>query len=92
MDGPRLAMKIRQEIEASRMPEKEHQTYICCVSAYEEANYENNALQAGMNQFATKPLSDANLLLILQRLPRSQEYWRNDCSIITYFKNLFMNL
>ena len=39
--------------------------YICCLSAYADASYVENAIMAGMHNFMTKPANafDVNILL-----------------------------
>ena len=42
--------------------------YICCLSAYVEDSYVENALSAGMHNFMTKPASPFNVKILLSSL------------------------
>mmetsp|Transcript_21461 Transcript_21461/g.26391 ORF Transcript_21461/g.26391 Transcript_21461/m.26391 type:complete len:102 (+) Transcript_21461:2012-2317(+) len=68
MDGPELATAIRALLSASGLPESEKAPYLCCVTAYASPSFEKKALDAGMDRYLTKPISDAQLRLILKKL------------------------
>ena len=59
MDGPATAMELRRVIAESGI---EEQPYICCCSAYTEDNFIEEAFEAGMDKYFTKPVN-ADLLL-----------------------------
>lgn len=42
--------------------------YICCLSAYEEQNFVDKAMNAGMHNFMTKPAQHSDLRLLLAAL------------------------
>ena len=42
--------------------------YICCLSAYDDANYIENAISAGMHNFMTKPAQSHDLKMLLSAL------------------------
>ena len=68
MDGPSLALALRSLLQESAIPQNEKKPYLCCVTAYASPGFENQALEAGMDRFLTKPLSDQTIRDILQRL------------------------
>ena len=68
MDGPALALAIRSLLQESVIPRSEKTPYLCCVTAYASPSFEQRALEAGMDRFLTKPLSDLTILDILQQL------------------------
>ena len=51
-DGPQTAMEIRDLCEANGLPVP----FICCATAYSEASFKRNAIEAGMNDFISKPI------------------------------------
>mmetsp|Transcript_47691 Transcript_47691/g.63016 ORF Transcript_47691/g.63016 Transcript_47691/m.63016 type:complete len:109 (+) Transcript_47691:473-799(+) len=59
MDGPTTALEIRRMLRDSKLTTPQKELYICCVSAYADKSFITVALQAGMNKFITKPISDA---------------------------------
>lgn len=62
-DGPDVAVAIRALIDEAGLP----QPYICCCSAYTSESYKRKALEAGMDNFVTKPLDNATVLAIVAR-------------------------
>lgn len=62
MNGPQIARKI---IELFKH-ETAERPYICCCSAYTEKSYSESAIEAGMDDFMTKPLTGDGLVHLLQ--------------------------
>ena len=65
MDGPTVATHISELLERNNMLLEK--PYICCCSAYQEANFKQVAIDAGMNEFVNKPVSSKHLKEILQK-------------------------
>lgn len=68
MDGPTTAREILKLYQAEideygRAPPKPH---IVCLTAFTEKIFENNARDAGMNGFVSKPITNAKLKQILK--------------------------
>ena len=59
MDGPTTALELRRVIAASGI---DQQPYICCCSAYTEDNFIEEAFEAGMDNYFTKPVNANDLL------------------------------
>ena len=80
MDGPTTAKAIRADIKEfyklrqndSIEQEKDlnllSSPYICCLTAYRQEVYKNQALSNGMNDFKTKPLCAIDLQELLLKL------------------------
>ena len=51
-DGPQTSIAIRELCKGAGFD----RPYICCVTAYSEAQYKRRALEAGMDKFMVKPL------------------------------------
>ena len=47
--------------------------FLCCCTAYAEATFKRQALQAGMDQFLTKPIKLSELNEILKNLTKGEE-------------------
>ena len=56
LDGPQVAQRIRQFYYDNPLLTKDQVPYICCCTAYREANFKKKAMQAGMDKFLTKPI------------------------------------
>ena len=60
MDGPDVCQLIRTLVPP------ENQPLICCCSAYGGPNFVQKAMNAGMNKFLCKPVSNAQLIEIIE--------------------------
>ena len=56
LDGPEVAQEIRKIVEETEGSVK--QPYICCCSAYTESSFQVKAINAGMDNFIVKPITD----------------------------------
>ena len=56
LDGPQVAQRIRQFYYDNPLLTEDQVPYICCCTAYREANFKKKAMQAGMDKFLTKPI------------------------------------
>ena len=63
MDGPTTARHLRKLIATNEI---EEQPYICCCSAYTGDNFIEEAYEAGMDKFLTKPVNADELLDIVK--------------------------
>ena len=52
IDGPSTASEIRSFCEEKGVTKP----YICCVTAYSENHFKQNALASGMDDFFVKPI------------------------------------
>ena len=57
LDGPDISKYIRWHVDQAKMS----QPYICGCSAYDEPTYSMKALEAGMNEFISKPIKAETL-------------------------------
>lgn len=64
MDGPEVSRRIREMTDARNL----RQPVIICCSAYDDAAYQDKAIQAGMNSYFVKPVSDADISRIIAHL------------------------
>ena len=68
MDGPTTAQKIRElyvkEKETTNF--EPNQPHIVCLTAFTEKIFETKARESGMNEFVSKPITNANLKQILR--------------------------
>jgi len=60
-DGPSATKRIRsfikeRIIEMGKRPRKREKPFICCLSAYIQENFKQEARKAGMNDYISKPL------------------------------------
>ena len=55
IDGPQIARMII-ELAANKGIEK---PFICCFTAYSEANFKTKALESGMDIFLVKPMTQS---------------------------------
>lgn len=69
MDGPMTATELRRILAASpKLSETgEHPTIYCCT-AYTEATYKQIAIESGMDDFFSKPITHAVLVKMLTQL------------------------
>ena len=56
LDGPEVAQEIRKIVEETEGSVE--QPYICCCSAYTESSFQVKAINAGMDDFIVKPITD----------------------------------
>ena len=56
LDGPQVAIRIRELILENEHLGETKVPYICCCTAYAEASFKKKAKAAGMDQFLTKPI------------------------------------
>ena len=63
-DGPDVAKSIRHVIKQAGLS----QPFICCCSAYTEDSFKQKALQAGMNDYLTKPVTQERLASIVNKI------------------------
>ena len=61
-DGPQTVQEIRQLCEEKAVPAP----YICCCTAYSEASFKRKAIDAGMNNFISKPIDQRQLKSLLK--------------------------
>ena len=61
MDGPQVAIAVRNLFKTSILVTEADTPYICCCTAYCEAAFKKQALSAWMDNFLTKPISYAEL-------------------------------
>ena len=69
IDGPQVALRIRQLIQDSSHLGESKVPFICCCTAYTDANFMQKAKAAGMDKFLTKPIQTEelkNLVAILE--------------------------
>ena len=59
MDGPQVAIAIRNIFKTRIILSEINTPYICCCTAYCDAAFKRQALSAGMDNFLTKPVSYA---------------------------------
>ena len=67
LDGPSTTAMVRDIIRKQNTP-LIPQPYICCVSAYSETFFRNNAINSGMNDFKTKPVPKQEIDELLAEL------------------------
>ena len=53
MDGPDVSLSIRELMKDSPVA----RLYICCCTAYDGQTYYTKALESGMDDFITKPIT-----------------------------------
>ena len=71
LDGPSTAKEIRRISGQSLENETQCLTvtpYICCLTAYQHEDYQEDALASGMNEFQTKPMSFESLQELLKKI------------------------
>ena len=77
MNGPTTTKAIRDEINRfyhqkgwtiQSEDSKQRQPFICCLTAYTQEQYKNEALSNGMDDFKTKPLPARDLFELLEQL------------------------
>jgi len=68
MEGPQVAMAIRNLFKTSIVLSEGETPYICCCTAYDDAEFKRKALTAGMDDLLTKPISYDELKKLLTRL------------------------
>ncbi len=73
MDGPQVAIEIRRLLTQSILFDNKDMPFLCCCTAYAEATFKRQALQAGMDQFLTKPINPSELYQILKNLNKDEE-------------------
>ncbi len=56
-----MAAALRTKFKEETLLSEEQLPFIACCTAYDEASFKRRALQAGMDSFMSKPLSDADL-------------------------------
>ena len=42
--------------------------YICCITAYQDLRFKEDALAAGMNECFSKPMTDAQLQQLMRKV------------------------
>ena len=62
LDGPSVAKGIAELLEENPTLKK---PLICCCTAYSEASFKRTALDSGMDQFLTKPVTFMELRSVL---------------------------
>ena len=62
-NGPKAVEAILQYLSVYPDMKK---PYICCLSAYSNPEYENEALRSGMDKFQAKPIFSNTIEFILQ--------------------------
>ena len=72
LDGPRATILIRNLL-SDRGISREDQPFICCISAYSEKNFQDKAIEAGMDYFLTKPIFKDNLSQLMMQVSHSQK-------------------
>ena len=68
MSGIDLVKAIRQMYRESDIVNISQLPYICCCTAYTDPTFKKTALEAGMNQFITKPVTKEQLDDLLDKL------------------------
>jgi two-component system sensor histidine kinase BarA len=61
MDGPQVAIAIRNLFTNNPLVTEKDSPYICCCTAYGEEAFKRKALSAGMDDFLQKPITYAEL-------------------------------
>ena len=68
MDGPTAVGEILRLYQESPHISADQFPFICCCTAYSEAQFKKAAMDAGMNHFLTKPISMENIENLLTLL------------------------
>ena len=65
INGPQTSLAIRELCSEAGI-DSSNRPYICCVTAYSEADFKRQALAAGMDQFIIKPLRPKQVKKLLK--------------------------
>ena len=65
MDGPEVAREIAKIYRENPLLQQSQMPFICCCTAYTEAQFRDAALDSGMNHFLSKPISSDELQQLL---------------------------
>ena len=72
LNGPDVCRKIREIVKSAIGIT---QPYICCCTAYSEDSYMQEAVDSGMDNFLTKPVTKKNLKKLIDRARLWRSYF-----------------
>ena len=68
LDGPQTARRISELFKENPILSSHQKPFICCCTAYTEAQYQRIAIESGMDKFISKPINNDEIKEILQNI------------------------